>query len=82
MSAVAMKVRKVIDRDVPGLGQQIKDAREADGRSVEAICSLVGVSRVYWYDIEAERIRGALSEKTLRKIEEVFNLKFGVSFDD
>lgn len=81
MTAIQMKVRRTVDKEVPGLGQRIKEAREADKRSVEAICSEVGMSRVYWYDIEAERVRGALPEETLRKIEQVLGMNFGVDFD-
>jgi DNA-binding XRE family transcriptional regulator len=77
-----IKVIRITDIDVPGLGEQIKRLREADGRSVDTIRKLVGVSRVYWYNIESEKVSGALSEKTLRKIEEVLGGSFGVSFDD
>ncbi|MBW4511760.1 MAG: helix-turn-helix domain-containing protein [Scytonematopsis contorta HA4267-MV1] len=77
-----MKVRRTIEREVPGLGQKIKKAREADGRSLESICGEVGISRVYWYDIEGERVRGSLPEETLRKIEKALNIDLGVNFDD
>lgn len=77
-----MKVTRTIDKEVVGLGQKIKQAREADERTLEAICALVGISRVYWYDIEAEKVRRALPEETLRKIETVLGVDFGVNFDD
>lgn len=63
-----MKVRRTIDREAPRLGQRIREARVADGRALEIICAHVGISRVHWYDIEAEKIRNALPEDTLRKI--------------
>ncbi|WP_315791691.1 helix-turn-helix transcriptional regulator [Fischerella sp. JS2] len=77
-----MKVRRTVEKEVPGLGEKIKQAREADERSLEAICSEVGISRVYWYDIEAERVRSALPEETLRKIEKVLGVDLGVKFND
>ncbi|MBD2432189.1 MAG: XRE family transcriptional regulator [Mastigocladus sp. ERB_26_2] len=77
-----MKVRRTIEKEVPGLGEKIKQAREADDRSLEAICSEVGISRVYWYDIESERVRSALPEETLRKIEKVLGVDLGVKFND
>lgn len=80
MSGVFMKVRRTIDLEISGLGRKIKLAREADKRSLEAICKEVQLSRVYWYDIESERIRGALPEETLRRIEEVLGIDLGVEF--
>jgi transcriptional regulator with XRE-family HTH domain len=77
-----MKVRRTIEKEVPRLGQKIKQAREADDRSLEAICSEVGISRVYWYDIESERVRSALPEETLRKIEKALGVDLGVKFND
>jgi hypothetical protein len=35
-----MKVTRTIDKEVLGLGQKIKQAREADRRTLEAICTL------------------------------------------
>ncbi len=80
MSGVCMKVRRTTDLEIPGLGRKIKLAREADTRSLETICREVQLSRVYWYDIESERIRGALPEETLRRIEEVLGVDLGVEF--
>ena len=81
MSAARMKVKRTVEIDVQGLGERIKAAREADERSLEKICGEVGISRVYWYDIEAERIRGSLPEDTLRRIENVLGKEFDVEFD-
>ncbi len=81
MDTSQMKVKRSIEKDVPGLGARIKQAREADSRSLEAICAQAQMSRVYWYDIEAEKIRGALPESTLRKIEEALGVDLGVNFD-
>lgn len=82
MQAAAMKVKRSIEREVPGLGKRIRQARKADGRSLEALCGAAGLSRVYWNDIENEKIRGALPEETLRKIEAALDVDFGVQFDE
>jgi transcriptional regulator with XRE-family HTH domain len=78
-----MKVKKVevIEVEAPGLGAKIKEAREADPRSVAALCREAGISRNYWYQLEAEAIQGSLSKETLDKIEQVLGVSFGVSFE-
>jgi len=79
--SLLMKVRKVIDVETPGLGAKIKAAREADSRSLLSICKAVDLTPMYWYKIEAEEVK-ALPIETLRQIEEVLGIDFGVSFDD
>lgn len=81
MRLAHMKVRRTTDKEAPGLGRRIKKAREASERSLESICKEAGMSRVYWYDIENEKVRQALPEETLRKIEKVLGVDFGVDFD-
>nr|WP_237741490.1 helix-turn-helix transcriptional regulator [Anabaena sp. PCC 7108] len=54
--------------------------RESDPRSLKAICEAAGISQMNWYRIEKEQ--QSLPEETLRKIEEVLGVDFGVSFDD
>jgi transcriptional regulator with XRE-family HTH domain len=77
-----VRVRRIIKQEVdaPGLGEQIKKAREADERSVTQLAKAVGISRNYWYQLEAEAVLGGVAEDTLRKIEEVLSVDFGVSF--
>ncbi|MBD2536473.1 MAG: helix-turn-helix transcriptional regulator [Nostoc sp. NMS7] len=79
-----MKVRRIIklEVDVPGLGDRIKQAREARGRPVTQMAKEVGISRNYWYQLEAEAVLGGVAEETLRKIEEVLGVDLGVQFDD
>lgn len=77
----AVKVRRSVDIEIEGLGEKIKQARKADGRSVEVLAGKAEISRAYWHDIEAERVREALPEETLRKIERVLNIDLGVWFD-
>ncbi|WP_026733788.1 helix-turn-helix domain-containing protein [Fischerella sp. PCC 9605] len=79
-----MEVKKVVEvvRDFPGLGQKIKQAREQDGRSLTQICRDCGVSRSYWYQLEAEDLRAPATEEIIRKIENALGVDLGVSFDD
>ncbi|MDZ8086396.1 MAG: helix-turn-helix transcriptional regulator [Nostoc sp. DedQUE12b] len=77
-----MKIRRYTDIEISGLGGKIRQARKADGRSVEVLAGEADISRSYWHDIEAERIRDALPEDTLRKIERVLGIDLGVKFDD
>ncbi|WP_026734911.1 helix-turn-helix domain-containing protein [Fischerella sp. PCC 9605] len=74
-----MKVTKTISIDVPDLGAKIKAAREADPRSLKAICKAVGMSQMNWYRIEDEK--QSLPIEKLRKIEEVLGIDFGVNFE-
>jgi transcriptional regulator with XRE-family HTH domain len=72
-----MKVKKLIEKEFPGLGAKIKQAREADKRSLTEICALVGMTTANWYKIEAEDNK-SLPIETLRRIEEGLGLEFGV----
>lgn len=76
-----VKIRRFVDVEVKGIGERIKQARKADGRSVEVLATEAGISRAYWHDVEAEHVRHALPEETLRKIEKVLGVDFGVRFD-
>lgn len=77
-----VKIRRYTDIEISGLGGKIRQARKADGRSVEVLAGEAEISRSYWHDIEAERIRDALPEDTLRKIERVLGIDLGVKFND
>lgn len=79
--AAIMRIRQVKEVEAKGLGQRIKQARQNCNKSLEQICDEVGVSRTYWYDIEKETLKGALSVENLRKIEEVLGVDFGVQFN-
>ncbi|MGK7956712.1 MAG: helix-turn-helix domain-containing protein [Crocosphaera sp.] len=76
-----MKVRKVIDQEIPNLGERIKEAREKDKRSLAKICREIPMTTMNWYKIEAEETK-ALPIETLRRIEEVLGVKFGVNFEE
>lgn len=77
-----VKIRRYVDVEANGIGAKIKQARKASGRSVEVLAGEAGISRAYWHDVEAERIRDALPEDTLRRIEQALDIDFGVKFDD
>lgn len=73
----SMRIRKVDELDVPDLAARLKAAREADDRSLAEICRQVGVSPQYWYNLERGTVT-TMSFETLRKIEEVLGVDFGV----
>lgn len=82
--AMAVKVRRIVKQevDVPDLGNRIKQAREASNRPVTQLAKEAGISRNYWYQLEAESVLSGVAEETLRKIEEVLGINLGVQFDD
>ncbi len=83
MQSVMMRVREIREINVDGLNERIKEARLAlsPHKSLEKICSEVGVSKTYWYALERNTINGTLSIENLRKIESVLGVDFGVTFD-
>jgi len=82
MKTLQVKRVKTNIIDFPGLGQRIKEARDKDERSLTRICKECDISRGYWYQLEAEDMRSAVTEEIIRKIEKVLNIDLGVSFDD
>ncbi len=80
-AGMLMKVRKVIEIEVVGLSSRIRKAREADSRSLAEICRQIPMTTMNWYRIEAEETK-ALPIETLRRIEEVLGMDFGVQFDN
>lgn len=74
-----VEVIRTIKVSVPELGKRIREARKADGRSVTQIAAAAGMSVQNWYRIEDEK--QSLPEETLRLIEEVLSIDFGVRFD-
>lgn len=80
MQQELMKVVRKIVVEAPGLGQKIKEAREADPRSLKLIAGAAGMTPMNWYRIEAEDQE--LPEETLKKVEAALGVNFGVSFND
>jgi transcriptional regulator with XRE-family HTH domain len=79
--SIDVQIERVIRVDAPGIGARIKEARERDPRSVEELAKAADMTRANWYRIEHEE-NDVLPEPTLRKIEEVLGVDFGVRFDD
>jgi len=76
-----MDVVRQIKVTIPDLSQKIKESREKDGRSVQVLATLAGISTAYWYQIEQNK-RQWISEGTLRGIEQALSINLGVEFDD
>jgi transcriptional regulator with XRE-family HTH domain len=77
-----MRIRQIKEIEIEGMGERIKQARLDSRKSLEQICREVGVSRTYWYDVEKETLKGALSIENLRKFEQALGIDLGVGFDD
>ena len=70
-------VRKVT---VKNLADKIKKARISDGRGVQTLATLAGISKEYWYQLEKNR-RSWVSEEIIKNMEKVLGVNFGVNFD-
>ncbi len=81
MNAPVVKVRRYQEIEVSDFGERLKQARIDDGRSVQVLATLAGISVGYWYQLEKED-REWISENILRAIESVLNVNFGAKFDD
>lgn len=81
LTNTSIEVVRQIRVNAPGLSEQIKAAREADGRSVQVLATAAGISSGYWYQIENNQRRW-VSEETLRGIETALSIDLGVRFDD
>jgi transcriptional regulator with XRE-family HTH domain len=81
---MAVKVRRIVKQEVeiPGLGEKLRQARLKDQRSVEKLATAAGISRNYWYQLEAEAVLGGVKEETLRNIEQVLDVDLGVNFQE
>lgn len=59
----------IVEIDVPGVGQKIRDARKLSGRTVKELAEDVGVSPQTWYQIENEAY--SIHADVIRQIEKV-----------
>jgi transcriptional regulator with XRE-family HTH domain len=78
-----VEVVKTLKVNVPGLGDRIKQARQARinaGVSMTEIAAAAGMSVQNWYRIEKER--QSLPVETLQLMEKAVEVDFGVNFDD
>lgn len=80
--ATKVKVKRIVEVEVQGLGSKIQKARKASGETVETLAQKAGITRQYWYDVEKEYLRDGLPEETLRSIEKALDQDLGVSFND
>lgn len=78
---ISVQIERVIRIDAPNIGAKIKEVRERDPRSVEELAKAADMTRANWYRIEREE-NDVLPEPTLRKIEEVLGVNFGISFEE
>lgn len=78
LAAPTMRIRRIQEVEVEGLGDRIRKARLDSPKSLEQICEEVGLSRTYWYDLEKETLKGTLSYENLKKIEQVLGVDLGV----
>jgi len=81
MPAYSVKVRRYQESEISDFGEKLKAARVADGRSVQVLATLAGISTGYWYQLENEH-RSWVSDEVVKAIESVLEVDFGVSFDD
>jgi transcriptional regulator with XRE-family HTH domain len=77
MSAT-MEVVKTVRMQFPKLNEKIKQARISDGRTITQICALADMTTANWYRIEAGK--QSIPLDTLRKVESVLGVNFGVDF--
>ncbi|MDJ0717559.1 MAG: helix-turn-helix transcriptional regulator [Prochloraceae cyanobacterium] len=76
-----MKIQKLVEIKVSGLGRKIEKARKKDSRSLKIICQLASISETQWRRIEAEENK-ALPLETLRKIEKALGVSFEIDVDN
>lgn len=81
MPAYSVKVRRYQESEISDFGEKLKAARVSDGRSVQVLATLAGISTGYWYQLENEQ-RIWVSDEVVKAIESVLDVDFGVSFDD
>lgn len=76
-------VREIVKREieVPGLGEQIKQAQKNSGLSVEKVIRGLDISRTYWNKMVADKDM-TISIDLVRRIEGFFKADFGVKFDE
>jgi transcriptional regulator with XRE-family HTH domain len=81
---MVVKVRRIVKQEVeaPGLGERLRQARLKSDRSVSKLAAAAGISRNYWYQLEAESVLGGVAEDTLRTIESVLGVDLGVDFEE
>lgn len=76
---MALSIRRSTIVSVEGLGDRIRKAREASGKTPEELAAKASISKSYWYDLENERIRVTVPEETFRRVEAALGVDLGVT---
>lgn len=77
--SINMKVRRVQETEIPDLSQRLKDARGY--KPLAQVARDAGISRQALRRFEAGMVE-AIAYPTLKKLEQVLGVDFGVSFDN
>lgn len=73
-----MRIRKVEEFEIKGLGKILKDRRIELGLSVVTIADLAGISPIYYYKLE-QGARESVPYETYKKICKVLKLDLGLT---
>jgi hypothetical protein len=78
-----VKVRKITktEIDVPGLPEQIAQARLQSGKSVKEVCNEIKISRTFWNRLISGK-EEAIAYPTIQKFERFFGTDFGIRFEE
>lgn len=71
-----MRITHELEDEIEGLGERIKQAREAHGGSITDLAKLAGMSRGNWYRIESEELK-SIPLGTLQRIETALGVDLG-----
>ncbi len=74
-----IKVRRVQETEIPDLSQKLKDAR--GDTPLSQIARRAGITRQALQNFESGKV-GAIAYPTLKKLEQVLGVDFGVKFDN
>jgi transcriptional regulator with XRE-family HTH domain len=69
-----------IEKDIQDFHERVKEARLADGRSVQVLATLAEISVNYWYQIEGNK-REWISADVLKRMQSVLGVDLGVNFN-
>ena len=74
-------MRVVFVKNIPRLGERIREHRKASEKSLTELSAEAGISTPHWNRIENEKV-GELPISTLRGIEKALGVDLGVHFDE
>lgn len=74
-------MRVSFSKEFPGLGDRIRQFRQASTKPLTQLAADAGISVPHWNRIENEKVAD-LPIETLRGIEQALNVELGVSFDE